>query len=101
MFVNITVPCPITRGRYRANSAKEEEEDKLREDVEDRCRMCNSGGESIEHVIAGCPVLAGSAYLDRHNDVFKIVHQQLALRYKLVEHILTLLPISPRSSPGK
>uniref|UniRef100_A0A182HX55 Uncharacterized protein n=1 Tax=Anopheles arabiensis TaxID=7173 RepID=A0A182HX55_ANOAR len=46
----------------------------LRIDVEYMCRKCNSGGESIQHVIVGYPVLAGSAYLDRLNDVAKIVH---------------------------
>lgn len=60
----------------------------LHEDVEDRCRKCNSVGETIEHVVAGCSVLAGSAYLDRHNEVAKIVHQQLALKHNLVDRFV-------------
>lgn len=56
----------------------------LHEDIEDRCRKCNAVGETIEHVVAGCQALAEVAYLGRHNDVAKIVHQQLALKHNLV-----------------
>lgn len=60
----------------------------LHEDVEDRCRKCNAVHETIDHVVAGCPVLAGSAYLGRHNDVARIVHQQLALKHNLVDQFV-------------
>ncbi|XP_053691501.1 uncharacterized protein LOC128740015 [Sabethes cyaneus] len=56
----------------------------LHENIEDRCRKCNVVGVSIEHVIAGCQALAETAYLNRHNTVAKIVHQQLALKHNLV-----------------
>jgi hypothetical protein len=56
----------------------------LHEEIDDRCRKCNVVGETIEHVIAGCRALAVTAYLSRHNDVAKIVHQQLALKHNLV-----------------
>lgn len=56
----------------------------LHENVEDRCRKCNAVGETIEHIVAGCPALAEAAYLGRHNAVAKIVHQQLALKHDLV-----------------
>ncbi|XP_053698682.1 uncharacterized protein LOC128745633 [Sabethes cyaneus] len=55
----------------------------LHEDIEDRCRKCNSVGETIEHVIADCLALAERAYLGHHNAVAKIVHQQLALKHNL------------------
>lgn len=67
----------------------------LHEDVEDRCRKCNSVGETIEHVVAGCSVLAGSAYLDRHNEVAKIVHQQLALKHNLVDRFVPYYKYQP------
>lgn len=50
----------------------------------DICRACHQPGESIRHVISGCPRLANGEYLHRHNQVARIIHQQLALKYSLV-----------------
>ena len=47
----------------------------LKLDVVDKCRKCGNIGESIEHIMAGCPVLSESGYLGRHNQVAKLVHQ--------------------------
>lgn len=57
----------------------------LKLEVEDKCRKCGVVGESIEHIIAGCPALSDNAYLGRHNQVAKIIHQQLTLKHKLLE----------------
>uniref|UniRef100_A0A2H1W769 SFRICE_026058 n=1 Tax=Spodoptera frugiperda TaxID=7108 RepID=A0A2H1W769_SPOFR len=46
---------------------------------------CHSPGETIRHIISGCGRLANGEYLHRHNQVAKIIHQQLALHYQLVE----------------
>ncbi|MBZ5796461.1 hypothetical protein K8353_40995, partial [Burkholderia contaminans] len=56
----------------------------LKSDVEDICRKCGSAGKTIEHIIGQCPALAESAYLGRHNQLAKMVHQQLALKYGLL-----------------
>lgn len=37
-----------------------------------KCRMCGEGPESVTHVLAGCPSLAQSKYLERHNFVLKV-----------------------------
>nr|CAI5839441.1 unnamed protein product [Callosobruchus analis] len=50
---------------------------------EDHCRRCKGPGETIEHISAGCPALAETEYLGRHNEVSKIIHQQLAHKYNL------------------
>ncbi|KAJ8714401.1 hypothetical protein PYW07_002626 [Mythimna separata] len=50
----------------------------------DICRACHRPGESIRHIISGCPSLANGEYLHRHNLVARIIHQQLALKYSLV-----------------
>lgn len=57
----------------------------LHESIEVNCRRCRQSQESIEHIMNGCSTLASSDYLQRHNNVAKIVHQELALRSKLVE----------------
>jgi hypothetical protein len=53
--------------------------------VEDKCRKCHMRGETIEHIYSGCPLLAQTDYLHRHNQVANIVHQKLALKYKLID----------------
>ena len=53
--------------------------------VEDKCRKCHLRGETIEHIVSGCPLLAQTDYLHRHNQVANIVHQKLALKYKLID----------------
>lgn len=43
----------------------------------DKCRKCNQQPETIEHIICGCPILAGKEYTDRHNNMAKIIHSEL------------------------
>ena len=35
----------------------------------DRCRMCDTQAETVEHIISGCQTLAADKYLNRHNQV--------------------------------
>ncbi|PFX14061.1 hypothetical protein AWC38_SpisGene21812 [Stylophora pistillata] len=37
-----------------------------------KCRICGEGSESMAHVLAGCPSLAKSKYLEKHNFVLKV-----------------------------
>ncbi len=42
--------------------------------IEDgRCRVCREQTESVEHLVAGCKVLANNKYLSRHNGVLMIM----------------------------
>ena len=41
-------------------------------------------GIVVEHVIAGCSSLSESAYLGRHSQLAKIIHKQIAIKYKLL-----------------
>jgi hypothetical protein len=52
--------------------------------------------ETIHHVITGCPVLAPTDYKNRHDQVAKIIHIELAkfiTCYKLHHHITYICPI--------
>ncbi|CAH2260576.1 jg18268 [Pararge aegeria aegeria] len=51
----------------------------------DICRACHRPGETLRHIVSGCSHLANSEYLHRHNQVARIVHQQLALRFGLID----------------
>ena len=59
----------------------------LHENVDGLCRACHSSNETIHHIISGCQVLAPLDYTCRHNQVAKIIHQQLAKTFNLVETV--------------
>ena len=33
--------------------------------------------ESVEHIVAGCPVMAQAIYLNRHNSITSVIHWSL------------------------
>ena len=43
----------------------------------DHCRRCGQFAESVEHIVAGCPVLAQTVHLNRHNAVASAIHWSL------------------------
>jgi hypothetical protein len=53
--------------------------------IYDTCRLCNQKKETIDHITGGCSTLANKEYTNRHDNVTKQIHQQLALKYKLVD----------------
>ena len=63
----------------------------------DMCRKCHIASETIEHVLNGCKLLANSEYLTRHNQVAKIVHQELAQQYELLDKQLPYYQYNPES----
>ena len=68
----------------RVIRTKNTEKHIIKNDVVDKCRKCGNAGESIEHVMAGCPAISDTAYLGRHNQVVKLIHQHLAQRHNLI-----------------
>ena len=53
--------------------------------VIDHCRKCDKVGETTEHVTAGCSSLSEFANIGRHNQLAKIIHQQTAIKYTLLD----------------
>jgi len=47
------------------------------------CRICNDHLETIDHVLSGCPTLARTSYIERHNRVVKYVHYSICKNKKL------------------
>ena len=45
----------------------------------DRCRMCHTQAESVEHIISGCQTLAADKYLNRHNQVAAQLHLDICV----------------------
>ena len=49
-----------------------------KQEVNPKCRLCNTRDESIHHVIASCPMLSASMYLPvRHDQVVKEIYRKL------------------------
>jgi hypothetical protein len=41
----------------------------------DKCRICGTEGETIEHIISSCTVLAQSEYKERHDIFYNYTHE--------------------------
>ncbi|XP_078791071.1 uncharacterized protein LOC111949134 [Oryzias latipes] len=46
-----------------------------------RCRLCKEVPETIQHITAGCKMLAGKAYMERHNQVAGIIYMNMCAKY--------------------
>jgi hypothetical protein len=53
--------------------------------TDDKCNKCESGRETTEHILSECRELAGKEYINRHNNVAKILHHDLAMKRGLIE----------------
>jgi hypothetical protein len=53
--------------------------------VIDKCRIWGTEGETIEHIISSCTVLAQSEYKKRHDIFAKIIHMNLAVKFNLLK----------------
>jgi hypothetical protein len=51
----------------------------------DKCRICGTEGETIEHIISSGTVLAQSEYKKRHDIFAKIIHMNLAVKFNLLK----------------
>ncbi|CAH2267871.1 jg12947 [Pararge aegeria aegeria] len=61
------------------------------------CRACHRPGESLRHIVSGCSHLANGEYLHSDNQVARIVHQQLALRFGLIDFEMPYYEYDPAS----
>jgi hypothetical protein len=51
----------------------------------DKCRICGTEGETIEHIIYSFTVLAQSEYKKPHHIFAKIIHMNLAVKFNLLK----------------
>ena len=49
--------------------------------VSPKCRMCGDKDETVWHVIGECSKLAGTEYKRRHDNVARIIHRALRIKY--------------------
>ena len=55
----------------------------LHGDNDGMCRRCRVHQETIQHIISGCPELAQTAYLNRHNQVASYIHWSISKKENL------------------
>jgi hypothetical protein len=48
-----------------------------------KCRYCKQYLETIDHLVSGCPTLAKSEYIVRHNKVAQYVHWRVCQHYNM------------------
>ena len=63
----------------------------------DLCRKCNNYTESIDHITAGCTTLTQSDYLQRHNQVAGIIHQEIAQKHGIIKDLTPYYKYHPES----
>jgi hypothetical protein len=63
----------------------------------DKCRIGGTEGETIEHIISSCTVLAQSEYKKRHNIFAKIIHMNYAVKFNLLKDTLSHYSYKPES----
>lgn len=61
-----------------------------------KCRLCNMAEETIQHLISGCATLAPKAYVDRHDNMGKVLHQAIAQSRGLVGSNMPYYKYSPQ-----
>jgi len=54
---------------------------------DDRCRLCQAATETIQHISSACTYLAPRQYLERHNKVAGILHQEICKKENLLNEI--------------
>jgi hypothetical protein len=61
-----------------------------------KCRICGAEGETIEHIISSCTILAQSEYKKRHDIFAKIIHKNLAVKFNLLKNTQRIIVINQK-----
>ncbi|KAL1446158.1 hypothetical protein WDU94_008911 [Cyamophila willieti] len=63
--------------------------------TDDKCRLCKEKSETIEHVIGSCKILAKNEYLNRHNQVAKIIYSKIIIQNKIKDYVEPYYKLNP------
>ena len=55
----------------------------LENGADPKCRVCNKHTETIDHLVSGCPILAPTEYLNRHDRLGQYIHWCLCKNFCL------------------
>ena len=74
----------FSNGDVRTDGRNESVESSKRLVEDRRCRVCQEQVETVEHLVAGCKVLANTEYLTRHNRAMMIMAVAGAKEHELI-----------------
>jgi hypothetical protein len=76
----------IKKADVKDECRKRDKEGETIEHIISGCKIiAKEEGETIEHIVSGCKIMAKEEYLLRHNNVAKVVHQELAHQTQLIK----------------
>ena len=55
----------------------------IKDGTDPKCRMCNQYDETIDHIVSGCPTLARTEYIQRHNRAAGYIHWKICKHFGL------------------
>ena len=55
----------------------------LRDGTDPKCRICGQFQETIDHLVSGCPELAKTEYIQRHNKAAAYLHWTICKQYNI------------------
>ena len=50
---------------------------------DDKCRICKTKPETIDHLISGCSTIAATEYLERHNKIGRYIHWKICKEFNI------------------
>ena len=55
----------------------------IKDGTDPKCRMCNNYDETIDHIVSGCPILAPTEYIHRHDQAASYIHWKICKHFQL------------------
>ena len=55
----------------------------IKDGTDPKCRMCNQYEETIDHIVSGCPTLAKTEYIQRHDKAAGYIHWKICKYFQL------------------
>jgi len=67
--------CPVKTNYYRNKI--------LKDGTDPMCRICGQFQETVDHLVSGCPELAKTEYIQRHNKAAAYLHWTICKHYNI------------------
>ena len=71
----------IIAAQEQALNTKSHQARILKTSTDARCRLCKTANETVTHILTGCPKIAQTEYLKRHNAVAAGIHRNACQEY--------------------
>ena len=55
----------------------------LKISIDSNCRLCKAPEETVSHILTGCPKIAQTEYLKKHNSVAGVIHKNICDVYNI------------------